>query len=280
MLVICPAPLTVQWQEELLDKFDEHFELLDSHKVRWQLGGNAWQQHDRVIASVDFAKRDEVLPDLLLADWDLVVVDEAHNCSAVSRWEAIEEREKLERTKKYALAEELSRRSERLLLMTATAHSGDPTRFQNFLKLLDPDQFALAELARDQIGREDSPYFLRRQKEDLKDEHGADLFVPREVKLQPFELSEPELRLYEAVTDYIREFLGHVGGRKGNAIALAHCAATPSGFEPRCHSLVAREASRADQDDDRGGRAAAARRAERQARRAASRARDRRRAGP
>ncbi len=142
-------------------------------KVKWQLGGNAWQQHDRVIASVDFAKRDEVLPDLLLADWDLVVVDEAHKCSAVSRWDPIEDREKLERTKKYVLAEELSRRSERLLLMTATPHSGDPTRFQNFLKLLDPDQFGLAELAREQIGRDDSPYFLRRQKEDLKDEHGG-----------------------------------------------------------------------------------------------------------
>ncbi len=221
VLVLCPAPLTVQWQDELSEKFDEHFELLDSHRVKWQLGGNAWQQNDRVIASLDFAKRDEVMPDLLLADWDLVVIDEAHKCSAISRWDPAEEREKLDRTKRYALAEELSRRSERLLLMTATPHSGDPTRFQNFLKLLDPDQFAVADLAKAQIGRDDSPYFLRRQKEDLKDEHGHYLFVPREVRLQPFELSEPELALYEAVTEYIREFLGQVGGRKGNAVALA-----------------------------------------------------------
>jgi superfamily II DNA or RNA helicase len=221
VLVLCPAPLTVQWQDELSDKFDEPFELLDSHRVKWQLGGNSWQQNDRVIASLDFAKRDEVMPDLLLADWDLVVIDEAHKCSAVSRWDPAEERDKLDRTRRYALAEELSRRSERLLLMTATPHSGDPSRFLNFLKLLDPDQFAVADLAKAQIGRDDSPYFLRRQKEDLKDEHGQDLFVPREVRLQPFELSEPELALYEAVTEYIREFLGQVGGRKGNAIALA-----------------------------------------------------------
>jgi superfamily II DNA or RNA helicase len=221
VLVLCPAPLTVQWQDELSEKFDEYFELLDSHRVKWQLGGNPWQQNDRVIASLDFAKRDEVMPDLLLADWDLVVIDEAHKCSAVSRWDPAEEREKLDRTKRYALAEELSRRSERLLLLTATPHSGDPARFQNFLKLLDPDQFAVADLAKAQIGRNDSPYFLRRQKEDLKDEHGHDLFVPREVRLQPFELSEPELALYEAVTEYIREFLGQVGGRKGNAVALA-----------------------------------------------------------
>ena len=65
--------------------------------------------------------------------------------------------------------------------MTATPHSGDRARFQNFLKLLDPDQFAVADLAREQIGRDDSPYFLRRQKEDLKDEQARELFVPREV---------------------------------------------------------------------------------------------------
>ena len=157
VLVLCPAPLTIQWQEELQEKFDEQFDLLDSHRVKWQLGGNQWQLVDRAIASLDFAKREEVTPDLMLADWDLVVIDEAHKCSAVSRWDPIEEREKIDRTKRYALAEQLSRRTERLLLMTATPHSGDASRFHNFLQLLDPDQFALTELAKEQIGRDDSP---------------------------------------------------------------------------------------------------------------------------
>ncbi len=221
VLVLCPAPLTIQWQEELQEKFDEQFDLLDSHRVKWQLGGNQWQLVDRAIASLDFAKREEVTPDLMLADWDLVVIDEAHKCSAVSRWDPIEEREKIDRTKRYALAEQLSRRTERLLLMTATPHSGDTSRFHNFLQLLDPDQFALTELAKEQIGRDDSPYFLRRQKEDLKDEHDRDLFQPREVKLQPFRLDGAEMGLYEAVTAYIQDFLGPAPGRRGNAIALA-----------------------------------------------------------
>lgn len=38
-LVIAPAPLTVQWQDELLDRFDERFEVVSSSQVRWQLGG-------------------------------------------------------------------------------------------------------------------------------------------------------------------------------------------------------------------------------------------------
>ena len=222
VLVLCPAPLTFQWKDELSDKFDEEFEILDSHRVKWQqASGNAWQQVDRAIASIDFAKRDEVSPDLLLADWDLVIVDEAHKCSAVSRWDPQEEREKIDRTRRYALAEELSKHSERLLLMTATPHSGDESRFYNFLRLLDPDQFALKDLASQQIGRYDSPYFLCRPKEALKDEHDNDLFVPREVKLQPFRLSAAELELYEAVTAYIQQFLGQAAGRRGNAVALA-----------------------------------------------------------
>ena len=221
ILILCPAPLTVQWQDELHEKFDERFTLIDSHQVRWQLGQTPWLEHDRCIASIDFAKRDEVLPDLLRADWDLVIIDEAHKCAAASRFDPAEGRERLDRTKRYSLAEELSRRCERLLLMTATPHSGDTSRFHNFLRLLDPDQFAVDELAAEQIANEDSPYFLRREKESLKDEHGDDLFVPRDVLTQPFELGPAELALYEAVTEYIQTFLGAAAGRRGNAIALA-----------------------------------------------------------
>lgn len=39
----------------------------------------------------------------------------------------------MRRTRRYALAEELSKRAERLLLLTATPHSGDEDRFTHFL---------------------------------------------------------------------------------------------------------------------------------------------------
>jgi superfamily II DNA or RNA helicase len=219
VLILCPAPLTFQWYDELSDKFDEAFTVVDSNSSR--LGQVPWLEHDRCIASIDFAKRDEVLPDLLRAEWDMVVIDEAHKCSAASRYDATEGRERLDRTKRYTLAEEMSRRTERLLLMTATPHSGDSSRFHNFLRLLDPDQFAVDELAARQIAADDSPYFLRREKEMLKDEHGQPLFVPRDVLTQPFALGPAELRLYEAVTEYIQDYLGSAAGRRGNAIALA-----------------------------------------------------------
>ena len=55
VLILCPAPLTVQWQDELFDKFDERFTLVDSHQVKWQLGQTPWLENDRCIASIDFA---------------------------------------------------------------------------------------------------------------------------------------------------------------------------------------------------------------------------------
>jgi len=215
-LVVCPAPLTIQWQDELFDRFDERFEIVSSQQVKWQLGGNPWQQHNQVITSLDFAKQDDVLPGLLLADWDLVIIDEAHKCSAVTQGDAVR------RTRRYVLAEELSKRAERLLLLTATPHSGDENRFTHFLALLDPDQFSTPELVRRQIAEPDSPYFLRRQKEDLIDERGHRLFVNRRVLTQPFTLSRHELDLYEQVSAYVNRYLGApAGGGRGSAVALA-----------------------------------------------------------
>jgi superfamily II DNA or RNA helicase len=215
VLVVAPAPLTIQWQEELLNRFDERFVVVGATQVRWELGGSPWQQNDQVITSLDFAKQDDVLPDLLRADWDLVVIDEAHKCSAATYADEVK------RTKRYVLAEELSRRTARLLLLTATPHSGDPDRFTHFLQLLDPDQFATADLVRRQISLDDNPYFLRRQKEDLIDERGHKLFMNRRVLTQPFDLSPAELGLYQEVTDYINRFLGGAPGGRGHAVALA-----------------------------------------------------------
>jgi SNF2 family DNA or RNA helicase len=190
------------WLWQVLAAERERFEVISSAQVRWQLGGNPWQHYPQVLTSLDVAKRDDVAPDLLRAEWDLVIIDEAHKCAAYTYGDEVK------KTRRYVLAEELARRTERLLLLTATPHSGDPDGFVRFLALLDPDQSSSAELVRHQLAAPNSPYFLRRQKEHLVDEHGGPLFVKRKVLTQPFTLSPGEFRLYRAVTDYISEFLG------------------------------------------------------------------------
>ncbi|MFC1960620.1 SNF2-related protein, partial [Chloroflexota bacterium] len=226
ILVLCPAPLTIQWQDEMRTKFDEVFEIIRSELAKDQLAGNVWQRFPQCIASIDFAKRDDIAPDLLRADWDLVIIDEAHKCAA--RWFSGE----IKRTKRYALAEALSTQADRLLLLTATPHSGDVEQFAYFLRLLDSDQFVgpdrvknFAQLNQQALiphgDAEQSPWFLRRVKEELRNFDGEKLFTQRHAITIPFTLSAEEKRLYDAVTDYINTYLPRQTGRRKAPVALA-----------------------------------------------------------
>src|SRR5438876_10790083 len=57
ILILCPAPLTIQWQDELLRWFNEPFEIVFSAVDQQQLV-NPWQRASQVIASLDYAKQD------------------------------------------------------------------------------------------------------------------------------------------------------------------------------------------------------------------------------
>lgn len=226
VLVLCPAPLTIQWQDEMRSKFDEVFEIIRSELAKDQLAGNVWERFPQCIASMDFAKRDDVSPDLLRANWDLVIIDEAHKCAA--RWFSKE----IKRTKRYVLAEALGQQADRLLLLTATPHSGDSEQFAYFLRLLDNDQFVgpdrveeFAQLNQQALipfqGNMPSPWFLRRTKEELRTFDGEKLFTERNAITVPFELSPAEHDLYKAVTEYINRYLPRQTGRRKAPIALA-----------------------------------------------------------
>ena len=212
ILILAPAPLTLQWQDELRSKFSETFEVINSNLAKGQLAGNPWERFRQCIASIDFAKRDDVIPGILQVDWDLVIIDEAHKCSA---------RKLDDPSSRYKLARELSGITERILMLTATPHQGNKEQFHNFLRLLDPEQFISEELNPEMLSLEDSPWFLRRIKEELKDFDGRKLFKERYPITVPFDLSPPEEYLYEQVTKYINKYLGKTKGQKQAAVALA-----------------------------------------------------------
>ena len=59
VLILCPAPLTIQWQDEMLRWFGESFDIIFSAVDQQQLV-NPWQRSTQVIASIDYAKQDDV----------------------------------------------------------------------------------------------------------------------------------------------------------------------------------------------------------------------------
>lgn len=229
VLILCPSPLTIQWQDEMLRWFGEQFEPIDSARDKQSLV-NPWAKENLVVASIDYAKQDEVRERIWQQRWDLVIIDEAHKCSAYTKRSA-GRGDEAEKTKRYQLAEHLTAQpAGHVLLLTATPHHGDDDRFAHFIRLLDPDLFPephRLEAKAGEIRREilrlgpDCPWSLRRLKEDLKDMDGRRLFPDRHAHTITFRLSREEYDLYKAVTAYINEFLPQASGRKKQSVALA-----------------------------------------------------------
>jgi SNF2 family DNA or RNA helicase len=228
VLILCPAPLTIQWQDELLRWFGETFDVIFSAVDQQQLT-NPWHLASQVIASLDYAKQDEVRERVWSERWDLVIIDEAHKCSAFTK-SSLNRGDEAEKTKRYQVAERLAANSDHLLLLTATPHHGDDDRFAHFVRLIDADLFPEPHRVGNQateIRREilrlgpDCPWALRRLKEDLRDLRGRRLFPDRHAHTIAFKLNADEYDLYKAVTAYINQFLPQASGRRAASVALA-----------------------------------------------------------
>ncbi len=229
VLILCPAPLTIQWQDELLRWFGEAFDVIYAAVDQQQLI-NPWQRHSQIVASIDYAKQDTVRDRIWQQRWDLVIIDEAHKCSARTTSGGVGREPSVDQTKRYELAARLAWQTDHLLLLTATPHHGDEDKFAHFLRLLDPDLFPEPHRLGDKatairksvfkMGK-DCPWSLRRLKEDLKDLNGKRLFPDRHAVTVPFQLNSEEYALYKAVTAYINQFMPQQTGQRRSSVALA-----------------------------------------------------------
>ena len=200
-LIVCPGSLAEQWQDELNSRFHLPFEILTNDKMEAARTGNWFLETNLVIARLDKLSRNENVQQKLEAPdcrWDLVVCDEAHKMSAtVFGGET-------KYTKRYRLGQLLSTLTRHFLLMTATPHNGKEADFQLFMALLDGDRFE--GRYRDGVHSADVSDLMRRMvKESLLKFDGTPLFQQRIAYTVPYKLSDPEARLYKAVTDYVRE---------------------------------------------------------------------------
>ena len=204
ILVVCPANLAFQWQRELREKFDEKFLVIKGSDMREQFGVNQWLENNKLITSLDLAKRDDILPGLRQAHWDLVIVDEAHRMSA---------RDAEHKSLRYRLGELLRDASDHLLLLTATPHKGDPKNFTLFLQLLDKDAYADVESIRQAMNERYAPFYLRRTKEAMVyfPTCGDDgrwtaekIFTKRIPKTVDFNIDGDEYDLYEEITKFVK----------------------------------------------------------------------------
>ncbi len=200
-LVVCPGSLAEQWQDELFRRFHLPFEILTNDKLEAARTGNWFLETNLVIARLDKLSRNEDVQEKLKAPecrWALVVCDEAHKMSASIFGGEIKY------TKRYKLGQLLSTLTRHFLLMTATPHNGKEEDFQLFMALLDGDRFE--GRFRDGVHTADVSDIMRRMvKESLLKFDATPLFPERIAYTVPYKLSDPEAKLYKAVTDYVRD---------------------------------------------------------------------------
>lgn len=139
VLIVCPASLQYQWQQELRSKFNEDFDIIDGSGVKFLgLGGvNPWTKRDNVICSIPFASNPKHADRIVEAGWDLVVFDEAHR---VRRYR--QSAKKVTTTRAYRLADELKEIVNGLLLLTATPMQLHPYELYSLIELVEPGLLA------------------------------------------------------------------------------------------------------------------------------------------
>ena len=129
VLVVCPAALVRQWQDEMNHKFNEDFRIFGHDFSINQ--PSQWALFDKVIVSIDRAKSDKNIPSFAESgEWDVIVFDEAHHLSRMEHQVA---------TQRYRLAYQLRAQTDALIFLTGTPHQGNNSQFVHVLNLLRPD---------------------------------------------------------------------------------------------------------------------------------------------
>jgi len=210
VLIVTPAGLVRQWQDELRFKFDQTFRIYGRDFAIHDVAH--WRLEDSVIASIDLAKRDDHLPKFRdSGPWDVIVVDEAHKLTRDDRY----------RAQRYRLVEALRGLSDGLLLLTATPRQGKTNRFIELLRLVRPDlaeQLDYVE-AQPDIVRE---VILRNRKATVTDMEGRFIFHGQEVQRVSVPVSREMRNFVKLLEDYLRQGYraGAEGGDAGRAIGF------------------------------------------------------------
>lgn len=176
VLIVAPPAVTLQWQEELEQRFGLSFVLYDADYVsarRRERGFrvNPWTTHNRFIVSYNRlrgtkGKRGNQHLELLLqslgtrADRSLLILDECHQVAPATGSLYPSD------SRTTRAIREVSERFEHRLFLSATPHNGHSSSFASLLHLLDPQRFTRGVPIHS--AKELAPVMVRRLKRHLR----------------------------------------------------------------------------------------------------------------
>ena len=192
ILVVALKSMMTQLQKEWWSRFTIPLVRLDSRGIqrirqRIPANQNPFYYYDKTIISIDTLKRGaEYRTYIEEANWDIVVVDEAQN--AAKRGSTASQR--------HRLADQLSRRCDTMILLSATPHDGSPESFASLMNMLDPTAIANPS---DYTRADIDGLFVRRFKGDIKNQVDS-AFQDRDMGICTAESTEPEEAVYDTLS--------------------------------------------------------------------------------
>ena len=206
--VLCPPHLVEQWTIELSSRFGiDAVAVTSGSAARLErnlpIAQSLFEAYPFTVVSLDYIKAERRREGFARACPDFVIVDEAHACVGTHKG----------KQQRFALLQDLARDTERrLIMLTATPHSGDEEAFSRLLSLVDPE-FASMHFDDARYRERLARHFVQRRRIDLvSGEWGEDRAFPKhETTETPYSLTGAHMDFQEAVLDFCLGVVSRAG---------------------------------------------------------------------
>jgi ERCC4-related helicase len=206
VLVVCPASLCLQWRGEMEKRFGQHFEIVGRELIAKRrrergFGVNTWATHNRFIVSYQILRRPEYREPLLVhlgarMRKSLLVLDEAHTAAPASASQYA-----VDSQLTVMIREELARRFDNRLFLSATPHNGHSNSFSALMAMLDPQRFTRG-VPIEAGSKALSTVMVRRLKRDLVTLGKSDFPERKIVRVVLDGADYPEVELSRQLSEY------------------------------------------------------------------------------
>jgi hypothetical protein len=197
--VLCPPHLVDQWVRELHVRLGIRAVAVTSSSASrlerlLPVSQSIFEAYPFTVVSLDYIKADKRRDGFARCCPDFIIVDEVHACVGTASG----------RHQRFSLLSELAADVERrMILLTATPHSGDEEAFGRLLSLIDPS-FATLQFDDSRYREKLARHFVQRRRIDLVegDWQESRSFPKHETAEYPYRLDSAHLAFHNAILDY------------------------------------------------------------------------------